>query len=57
VSYSKYEDGRLSVCICEELSRRSSESEVCPNVHRRGSGPRGVQGEPEHAWNIMCPEV
>jgi hypothetical protein len=48
VSYSKYEDGRLSVCICEELSRRSLESEVCLNVHGRGSGLRGVQVCVEH---------
>jgi hypothetical protein len=45
------------MCICEELSRRSLESEVCLNVHGMGSGLRGVRGEPECAWNIMCPEV
>jgi hypothetical protein len=51
VSYSEYEEGRLSVCIrVQEVVQKELGSEVCPNMHGKGSGLKGVQGEPECAW-------
>jgi hypothetical protein len=66
VSYNEYEDGRLSKYICEELSRRSTESEGCPDVYGTVRSPRcvrmcmeqyGVRDVSELEWNTRHFEV
>jgi hypothetical protein len=66
VSYNEYEDGRLSKCICKELSGRSMESEGCPDVHGTARSLRcvpmcmeqyGVRDVSELEWNTRHFEV